>query len=212
MLLLVLLSLFWFLYRGWGPLTEQAQQADLRATRIATLEGELRQNSEVLLSAQSTRDALDIELAEAIQAHQIAEAETIAEQMAKEILATQVTTLTGQLELMQQILDALPNAPLVTIVQPEEGSILPLNQPVSLLAVASDWNGLTGISVLRNGASVTQTLTGETVYTLRTTWLPPSPGEYTVVITAVNTANITSQPVQVTFQVADLSGPQSINE
>lgn len=212
MLLLVLLSLFWFLYRGWGPLTEQAQQADLRATRIATLEGELRQNSEVLLSAQSTRDALDIELAEAIQAHQIAEAETIAEQMAKEILATQVTTLTGQLELMQQILDALPNAPLVTIVQPEEGSILPLNQPVSLLAVASDWNGLTGISVLRNGASVTQTLTGETVYTLRTTWLPPGPGEYTVVITAVNTANITSQPVQVTFQVADLSGPQSINE
>lgn len=212
MLLLVSLSLFWFLYRGWGPLTEQAQQADLRATRIAALEGELRQNSEALLTAQSTRDTLQLDLNEAIQAHQIAEAETIAEQLEKEIFATRVATLTAQLAQAQQTLDMRPSAPLVTIVQPTEGGTLPLNQEISVIAVASDASGLASLSVMRNGEWVTQTLAGELIYTLRLNWLPPEPAEYTVVITAVNTANVTSQPVQVSFQVADLSRLQGADE
>ena len=53
MVILVLIALFWFLYRGWGPLEQQAQQANARATRIARLEGDLRQNEARLTAVQA---------------------------------------------------------------------------------------------------------------------------------------------------------------
>lgn len=209
MLLLVLLSLFWFLYRGWGPLTEQAQQADLRATRIATLEGELRQNSDALLTAQSTRDALQIELAGAIEAHQIAEAETIAEQVAKNLLATRTAELSAELETAQQT----TYPPLTAVTQPLHGAILPNNETVELVVVAADHAGLESLSVSGILAGETQALSGETTYTWRLFWPPLEVGEYTVVITAVNSAQLTSQPISVTFQIVEQSiGPQSIEE
>lgn len=209
MLLLVLLSLFWFLYRGWGPLTEQAQQADLRATRIATLEGELRQNSDALLTAQSTRDALHIELAGAIEAHQIAEAETIAEQMEKNLLATRTAELSAELETAQQT----TYPPLTAVTQPLNGAILPNNETVELVVVAADHAGLESLSVSGILAGATQALSGETTYTWRLFWPPLEEGEYTVVITAVNSAQLTSQPISVTFQIVEQSiGPQSIEE
>jgi hypothetical protein len=216
MLVLVLLSLFWFLYQGWGGLQEQAAQADLRATRIAGLEGELRQNSEALLAAQGTRTALQAQLDEAIEAHQIAEAETIAEQREKDLLATRVATLTVALEGVQETLLALPDAPQVVIVLPEAGSILQINEPTSVVVVAADGSGLTGLTLASGGEVVTATLTGETLYTWRLTWTPRAIGEHVVEALAVNTAQVSSQPISVTVQVVTRAeetavSPQRIN-
>jgi hypothetical protein len=199
MIIVVLLSLFWFLYQGYGALAEQAQQAEWRATRIVSLEMELGQGREALLSVQSTRTALEADLAEKILEHQTAERETIAEQQEKDALATRVAVLTEALETEAQPV----NAPLTAVAQPLDGAILPLNEAVELLVVATDPAGLAAVSMSGFGEGATQTLEGQTTYIWRLFWLPPEVGVYTVVITAVNTAQITSQPISVTVQVVE---------
>lgn len=207
---LVLLALFWFLYLGWGALEEQAQQADARATRIGDLEQELGQKSESLTAVQATRDALMVDLDEAIEAHQVAEAETIQEQEAKNILATQVATLTQQLQVANQSLSAAQSVPLVTILLPAAESVVPLEEPLEILAVAADDSGLATIYVAVAGQVFTETVGGKPVYEVRREWTPEIVGEYSVVITAVNTSLIASQPVSVTFQVIDETGETAV--
>ena len=208
MLLLVLFSLFWFFYRGWGTLTEQAQQADVRATRVTSLEGELGQYSEALLSAQSTRDALQLELNEAIQAHQIAEAETIDEQRAKNSLATRVAELSAELEAAQQVV--VP--PLTAVTQPLNGAILATDEPVEIVVVATDPIGLAAITLSGIGEGEIRLLNGQTAYTWRLVWPPLEVGEYTLVITAVNTAQIASQPISITVEVVEQAETQGGQE
>ncbi len=210
MVVLVLSSLFWFLYQGWGDLEERAEQADVRATRIGDLEQELGQMSASLTAVQATRDALTTALDEAIEAHQVAEAETIQEQEAKDLLATQVATLTQQLQVANQSLSAAQDIPLVTILFPGTDSVVPLTEAVEILAVAADDSGLDTVYVGRDGEVVAVAADGAPLYEVRMEWTPGSIGEHTVVITAVNISLIASQPVSVTFQVVDTEGETAV--
>ncbi|MBP6472907.1 MAG: hypothetical protein KBE23_08100 [Chloroflexi bacterium] len=199
MVILVLVALFWFLYRGWGPLEQQAQQADAQATLIVGLEGELRQNEARLTAVQAEGTAVASERDTAINNHQLAERELNDQQQQIDLLLTRVftqeTTIAGQ--------SAAQSVPRVTIIEPVSGGVAQVNEPVSIVAVAADESGLALVLVARAGDVVTQTLAGETLHQVRMAWIPTAVGEYDIVITAVNTAQIASPPVSVTLQVVD---------
>ena len=199
MVILVLIALFWFLYRGWGPLEQQAQQANARATRIVSLEGDLRQNEARLTAVQADGTAVASERDTAINNHQLAERELNDQQLQIDLLLTRVftqdTAVAGQ--------SAAQSVPRVTIIEPVSGGVAQVNEPVSIVAVAADESGLALVLVARAGDVVTQTLAGETLHQVRMTWIPTAVGEYDIVITAVNSAQMTSSPVSVTLQVVD---------
>lgn len=197
--ILVMMALFWFLYRGWGPLEQQAQQADARATRIVSLEGDLRQNEARLTAVQAEGTAVAGERDTAINNHQLAERELNDQQQQIDLLLTRVftqeTTIAGQ--------SAAQSVPRVTIIEPVSGSVAQVNEPVSIVAVAADESGLALVLVARAGEVVTQTLAGDTLHQVRMAWIPTAVGEYDIVITAVNSAQTTGSPVSVTLQVVD---------
>ena len=156
MVILVLIALFWFLYRGWGPLEQQAQQADARATRIVSLEGDLRQNEARLTAVQADGTAVASERDTAINNHQLAERELNDQQQQIDLLLTRVftqeTAVAGQ--------SAAQSVPRVTIIEPISGGVAQVNEPVAIVAVAADESGLALVLVARAGDVVTQTLAG----------------------------------------------------
>jgi len=201
MVILVLLALFWFLYQGWGPLEEQAQQADLRATSIVRLQDELGQKVESLTIVQATGTAVAEERDTAIANHQLAEKDLIAQQEENNLLQTRVFTQALLLESQPVV---TPSPPQVAILQPEAGSIAPLGQPLTVVAVAADETGLASVSMVHDGEVVTRTLGGELLRTVETEWTPQEVGDFTVAVTAVNVAQISSQVVSVTIQIQDI--------
>jgi len=201
MVVLVLLALFWFLYQGWGPLEEQAQQADLRATSIVRLQDELGQKVESLTIVQATGTAVAEERDTAIANHQLAEKDLIAQQEENNLLQTRVFTQALLLESQPVV---TPSPPQVAILQPEAGSIAPLGQPLTVVAVAADETGLASVSMVHDGEVVTRTLGGELLRTVETEWTPQEVGDFTVAVTAVNVAQISSQVVSVTIQIQDI--------
>lgn len=206
MIILVLLSLFWFLYRGWGPLEEQAQA---RATRIGQLEEEVAQQFNSLQIGQATQTAVAQELQTAVVAQTTATAELAQLRESNQQLAAQATAVSQQpangATTPEAVQPGAPGEPQVAIVAPAADAVLPLNEPVSFLAVAADASGLAMMMLARDGQVVTQTVpAGATWAEMRSTWIPTAVGVYTVVVTAVNSAQIASQPFSMTLQVADL--------
>ncbi len=202
MLVLVLMALFWFLYRGWGPLAEQAQQAEARSTRIVGLEDELRQKDDSLTAVQATGTAVAVERDTAIANHQLAEKDLIAQQEENDLLLTRVFTQAMMLESQPVI---TPSPPRVTIVEPAGGSVAQLGEPLTIVAAAADETGLAAVLMAHDGEVVTNTLAGETLQLVETEWLPAVEGDFAVAVTAVNQAQISSQVVSVTVQIQDLA-------
>ncbi|MBK8984473.1 MAG: hypothetical protein IPM39_00085 [Chloroflexi bacterium] len=209
MVVLVLLSLFWFLYRGWGPLEQQAQQANARATRVVGLEEELRQKDDALTAVQATGTAVALERDTAIVNHQIAESETIAQQQANNLLLTRVYT---QESVIATLAAPVLSEPQAAIIEPVSGSVVQVGQPITIVVVAADPLGLAQIVVVRGGQAVTQTLAGDSFQVVRLAWTPPGAGEYTVGVTAVNTAQVASQPVSVTVRVENAAPAKPVAE
>jgi len=207
MVVLVLLSLFWFLYRGWGPLEEQAQQAEVRATRIVGLEEELRQKDDALTAVQATVTAVAGERDTAIANHQLAESETIAQQTENNVLLTRVFTQEMQIADQTAVPPSLPQA---AILEPAAGSVIQVGAPVTVVVVAADDVGLATVLMTVAGEVVSATLAGEPFQVVRLDWTPQAIGEYTMVVTAVNTAQTTSLPTNVTIQVEDMAAETAV--
>ena len=205
MLLMVLASLFWFLYSDWDEMRDQAALADSRATRVVSLEQDAGQLNDQL---QTSNGKLEQERATAVFTQDMLEAEAVADQQTIQLLETRVATQTAVIE---QNLSALTNTvPQVEIIAPQNGETRFLGEPVTLVVAASDANGITDINIVfDNNSPLTIPVGGDANTLIQEDW-PVTTGEHTATITAVNSNNLSSQAISTTITVKERVSQEQI--
>ena len=208
MLLLVAAAGFVFLFQGGLQLRDEARQisADNETLRDQTAAAELELAGEV-----ATREATTAALATAEHDSLLLEGQLVDSQLAAEELATRAATLSEESDGLRDELTQLQGAaqarpPVARIVTPLDAAILPLDQPVQVVLVASDAAGLTDLTFeVDDRRYASYPLDGETLYARTLEWpAPAEAGEHTFTVTAVNLNGVASEPQTITVQVQDI--------
>ena len=102
--------------------------------------------------------------------------------------------------------EAQARPPVARIVTPLDAAILPLDQPVQVVLVASDAAGLTDLTFeVDDRRYASYPLDGETLYARTLEWpAPAAAGEHTFTVSAVNLNGVASEPQTITVQVQDI--------
>jgi hypothetical protein len=200
MLLLVLASLFWFLYSDYDAVREQADMANSRATRVSAMEleaGQLRAEAD---QVKGTRAALEGELATAVFTQDMLAQEAVDDQQMIQSLETRVVEQTPK--------DSVPQ---VFIISPANGATVNVAEPVEIVVAAFDPNGISTINlVFDNNPPLEILVGGEISKIVREPWPLSDTGEHTAVVTAVNSNNISSQTTSVTITTENKLTSQQI--
>jgi hypothetical protein len=200
MIIIVLTSLFWFLYSDYDETRQQADLANSRATRAASMEaeaGQLRVEADQILT---TRDALEMALATAVFTQDTQEQESINDQQTIQSLETRVAEQTPD--------DSIPE---ISIIAPQDGSTFNLTDLVELVVAAIDPSGINTIKIVfDNNPPLEIPAGGETSVIIQESWPFSEAGDHTAVITAVNRNNISSQATTVTITTQDKRTSQQI--
>ena len=208
MLLLVAAAGFVFLFQSGLRLRDEARQiaADNESLRAQTASAELE-----LAGEAATREAVVAALATAEHDSLLLEGQLVDSQLAAEELATQAATLGQESdglrdELAQLQGEAQARPPVARIVTPLDAAIMPLDQPVQVVLVASDAAGLTDLTFeVDDRRYASYPLDGETLYARTLEWpAPAEAGEHTFTVTAVNLNGVASEPQTITVQVQDI--------
>lgn len=208
MLLLVAAAGFVFLFQSGLQLRDEARQiaADNETLRDQTAAAELELAGEV-----ATREATTAALATAEHDSLLLEGQLVDSQLAAEELATRAATLSEESDGLRDELTQLQGAaqarpPVARIVTPLDAAILPLDQPVQVVLVASDAAGLTDLTFeVDDRRYASYPLDGETLYARTLEWpAPAEAGEHTFTVTAVNLNGVASEPQTITVQVQDI--------
>ena len=208
MLLLVAAAGFVFLFQGGLRLRDEARQiaADNDSLRAQAAEAELELAGEV-----ATREATAATLATAEHNALLLGGQLVDSQLAAEELATQAATLGQESdglrdELAQLQGEAQTRPPVARIVTPLDAAIVPLDQPVQVVLVASDAAGLTELTLEVDGRRyVSYPLDGETLHARTLEWpAPAEAGEHTFTMSAVNLNGVSSESQTITVQVQDI--------
>ena len=200
MFIIVLASLFWFLYSDYDAVREQAGKANSRATRVALLEqesGQLRAEADQI---RATRTVLEGELATAVFTHDMLAQEAVDDQQMIQSLETRVVE--------QSPKDSVPE---VFIISPANGATVNQAEPVEIVVAAFDPNGISAINlVFDNNPPLEILVGGEISKIVREPWPLSDSGEHTAVVTAVNSNNISSQTTAVTISIENKLTSQQI--
>ena len=208
MLLLVAAAGFVFLFQSGLQLRDEARQiaADNETLRDQTAAAELELAGEL-----ATREAMTAALATAEHDSLLLEGQLVDSQLAAEELATRAATLSEESDGLRDELTQLQGAaqarpPVARIVTPLDAAILPLDQPVQVVLVASDAAGLTDLTFeVDDRRYASYPLDGETLYARTLEWpAPAEAGEHTFTVTAVNLNGVASEPQTITVQVQDI--------
>ena len=200
MLLLVLASLFWFLYSDYDAVREQADMANSRATRVSAMEleaGQLRAEAD---QVRATRSAVEGDLATAVFTQSTLEQELVNDQQIIQAL---------EASLAEQVPD--DTVPVITIISPNEGNTFNLTDAVELVVAATDPNGISAINIIfDNNPSLEIPAGGETSIIIKELWPLSEAGDHTAVVTAVNRNNVSSQATTVTISTENKRSSQQI--
>ena len=208
MLLLVAAAGFVFLFQSGLRLRDEARQiaADNESLRAQTASAELE-----LAGEAATREAVVAALATAEHDSLLLEGQLVDSQLAAEELATQAATLGQESdglrdELVQLQGEAQARPPVARIVTPADEAIVPLDQPVQVVLVASDAAGLTDLTFeVDDRRYASYPLDGETLYARTLQWpAPAEAGEHTFTVSAVNINGVSSESQTITVQVQDI--------
>ncbi len=208
MLLLVAAAGFVFLFQSGLQLRDEARQiaADNETLRDQTAAAELELAGEL-----ATREAMTAALATAEHDSLLLEGQLVDSQLAAEELATRAATLSEESDGLRDELTQLQGAaqarpPVARIVTPLDAAIMPLDQPVQVVLVASDAAGLTDLTFeVDDRRYASYPLDGETLYARTLEWpAPAEAGEHTFTVTAVNLNGVASEPQTITVQVQDI--------
>ena len=208
MLLLVAAAGFVFLFQSGLRLRDEARQiaADNESLRAQTASAELE-----LAGEAATREAVVAALATAEHDSLLLEGQLVDSQLAAEELATQAATLGQESdglrdELAQLQGEAQARPPVARIVTPADEAIVPLDQPVQVVLVASDAAGLTDLTFeVDDRRYASYPLDGETLYARTLQWpAPAEAGEHTFTVSAVNINGVSSESQTITVQVQDI--------
>ncbi|PIE81152.1 MAG: hypothetical protein CSA11_05095 [Chloroflexi bacterium] len=195
MIVIVLASLFWFLYSDYDEVREQAETANSRATRVAAMEQEAGQLRAATNQFQATRTALETELS-------TLEQEAVNDQLKIQELETRVAAET-----------AVTSIPEVIIASPINGAVVQLSTPVTLTVAAFDPNGLQAINIVfDNNPPLEIPIGGDSGVIIEEPWPLSEAGAHTAVITAVNTANISSEAAPITITAENKRTGQQIKD
>jgi len=193
MFLLVLAAAVFFLFQGQQSLKLELQNAGDTVRALEKQQAEIELNNS---AAQATLDTLELS-----GTSTAAENVGLTEQLANSdqlivTLESQELQLSSDLENAVATMEIFESqAPLVTVVGPQDQAIVSVGQAVELVIVASDHAGVNGVSFnIGNelfGGPVENI--GETAI-MRHTWTPTAEGPITIFITATNVNGITSDP------------------
>ncbi|MBE2219897.1 MAG: hypothetical protein IAF02_00055 [Anaerolineae bacterium] len=203
MFIIVLASLFWFLYSDYDAVREQADKANSRATRVAVMEEEAGQLRAEADQIQATRAVLEGELATAVYSQETLEQESVNDQQTIQALETRAA---GQVSG-----DSIPE---VIIISPTNGASVNLADSVEVVVAAFDPNGIRAINLVFDSNPPLEILVGgEVSKIVREPWPISDSGEHTAVVTAVNSNNISSQTTSITITAENkLTSQQIIDE
>jgi hypothetical protein len=215
MLLLVLLSAFYFSYQSQQLLQQRLTEAqDDRATAV---EAATRQTAE-LEAAQATRQAAVNALATAEADVVLLDGQLVVSQQRVEELNRQIEALTAGEEPTGEAADPTRDAaqsvsatPVVAISRPDESQTLVVGQPLEIGVAAYDLNGLASLTI-RIGDEVEELVAvegGNTLWVHILSWTPAAAQVYE--ISAVAT-NINSVPSQTVIRTVTISGASESEE
>ena len=207
MLLMVVAAGFVFLFQAELRFRDHLRtlSADNESLRAAGAAAELE-----LAGAVATRDAVAAELAAAQGDTRELEGQLVESQQSVDELNAQIDTLNEEIdgltaELVTAEGEELARPPVARIVAPEDGAILPVNEPVQIVLVAADAAGLDSLTLEVNGRRfATYTIGGEKLYAHTLNWeAPAEEGEVVFSVSAININDVSSQPESITVTLAD---------
>jgi len=207
MLLLAAAAGFVFLLLGGVRLRDDARaiRTDNDSLRAEVAAAELE-----LSGAVATRESTVNALATAEHDNVLLEDQLVDSQQTVDELSTRTNDLSAEAEdlraeLAQAQTEAESRLPVARIVTPEDGATLPIDQPVEVVLVASDADGLVSLTLEVDGERYTEyPLAGETLYARTLSWdAPAEEGEHTFAVTATNLNGADSEPQTITIQLRD---------
>lgn len=200
MIIIVLGSLFWFLYRDYDATRQQAELANSRATRVAAMEQEAGQLRTQTDQIQATRTELENELGTAVFNQDLLQQESVNDQQTIDELETRIAE--------KPVTQSVPE---VNIIHPEQNSSFNLSDLIDLTVAAFDPEGIKSINIIfDNNPSLEIPTNGETSVIVQEQWPISEAGEHKVVVTAVNIHNISSQAATTTIYIENKRTPQQI--
>lgn len=194
MLLLVLAAAVFFLFQNQQSLKGDLQSANAHVRSVEKQQAEIELKNS---AAQSTLDALEasgtVSAAENVGlVEQLANSDQL--KLTKEAKETQLTTDLGNANATIESFES--QKPLITLVNPDVDKGLVANQPVELVIVATDHDGVNSINFsigsepfLHGGIIEDSGLTA----IQRHTWTPDSEGPIEIKITATNINGISNE-------------------
>jgi hypothetical protein len=215
MLLLVLLSAFYFSYQSQQLLQQRLTEAqDDRATALATaVEAATRQTAE-LEAAQATHQTAVNALATAEADVVLLDGQLVVSQQRVEELNRQIEALTAGEEPTGEAADptrdaaqAVSATPVVAISRPDESQTLVVGQPLEIGVAAYDLNGLASLTI-RIGDEVEELVAvegGNNLWVHILSWTPAAAQVYEISAVATNINNVPSQTVIRTVTISGAS-------
>ena len=207
MLLLAAAAGFVFLLLGGVRLRDEARgiRTDNDSLRAQVAAAELQLSSEV-----ATRESTVAALATAEHESVLLEGQLVDSQQTVDELTARADDLSAEAEDLRAELAQAQEAsqdklPVARIVTPEDGATLPIGQPVEIVLVAADSDGLVSLTLEVDGERYTEyPLGGETLYARTLTWdAPAEEGEHTFAVMATNLNGNDSEPQTVAIQLQD---------
>ncbi|MCA9938952.1 MAG: hypothetical protein KC418_09930 [Anaerolineales bacterium] len=201
-LLLVLSATVIFLWQGRAAWRDTATQ----------LEGDKQRLGDTLWSTEAELATREAALATTAAGGVALEGTLAAVEATREALGDEVTALSNSLTEANARLDAQEatvsawrtRPPAVAFFAPQPEASIPLGQSVTIVLSAGDPLGLAAVNLTANGESlVSYSPEDEVLVTVRKLWAPDRAGIYTLSATAINTAGVSSAPVERTLTVVD---------
>lgn len=205
MLLLVLGAAFIFLFQGRQVLE---RRVDALAGETAALRQELAQMESALMISEATRLAAEEELATAESAAVLLEGQLVASQQEADTLSTRVVELTTESandieNRTEPTPTATPGPPQVTIVTPEDGTVLAAGDTVNFVVAAADVTGITAVNLtIDDEEFMSYSVEEALLFTASESWTPDAQGTYTLGAIAVNSHGLASETITTTVTVS----------
>lgn len=214
MLLLVLLSAFYFSYQSRQLLQQRLTEA--QGDRATAVEVATRQTAELEV-AQATRQAAVNALATAEADVVLLDGQLVVSQQRADELNRQIEALTGGGEPTSEAADPTRDAaqsasamPVVAISQPDESQPLVAGQPLEIAVAAYDLNGLASLTI-RIGDEVEELVAvegGNKLWVHILSWTPAAAQVYEISAVATNINNEPSQTLMRTVEITGAVEPE----
>ncbi|GAB4274793.1 MAG: hypothetical protein Kow0080_23460 [Candidatus Promineifilaceae bacterium] len=185
MLVVVMLSAFFFMYQSWRNVADKAALAEV---------------------AIATRDAAEAQLATAVNDVEALDAQLFTSQQEVERLDADLAA--AQTTLAQFAAQSQDEATRILIVNPQNNAQLTVGEPIDVIAVVIDAAGISSVE-LTMGDEVRRLPVNDTpVYIARETWVPATTGSMTVTVTAAMSDGRVTEPASIDITVEE--APQAV--